>query len=47
MDMPSLYDKVVSVIEKSEDNRTDFECTELIGWFRNKSALFQTLKSGM
>ncbi|OWF40518.1 uncharacterized protein LOC110463646 [Mizuhopecten yessoensis] len=42
--MPSLYEKVVSVIEKDPDNRTDFDCQELIGWFRNKSPLFLSLK---
>lgn len=44
--MPSFYEKVVSVIEKPESLRTDFECQELIAWFRNKSSLFKTLKSG-
>ncbi|XP_076096852.1 uncharacterized protein LOC143067454 [Mytilus galloprovincialis] len=43
--MPSFYEKVVSVIEKPESLRTDFECQELIAWFRNKSSLFKTLKS--
>ncbi|XP_033760941.1 uncharacterized protein LOC117342790 [Pecten maximus] len=42
--MPSLYEKVVSVIEKNPDQRTDFDCQELIGWFRNKSPLFLSLK---
>lgn len=44
--MPSFYEKVVSVIEKPASLRTDFECQELIAWFRNKSSLFKTLKSG-
>lgn len=43
--MPSFYEKVVSVIEKPASLRTDFECQELIAWFRNKSSLFKTLKS--
>lgn len=44
--MPSLYDKVVSVIEKEPENRTDYECQELIYWFRLKSAVFSNLKPG-
>ncbi|KAL5004010.1 hypothetical protein ScPMuIL_017466 [Solemya velum] len=43
--MPSLYDKVVSVIEKDPENRTDFECQELVYWFRLKSAVFANLKA--
>ena len=44
--MPTLYEKVVSVIEKDIEDRNDFECQDLISWFRNKSSLFKTLKAG-
>ncbi|KAJ8309674.1 hypothetical protein KUTeg_011539 [Tegillarca granosa] len=43
--MPTMYEKVVSVIEKDPEQRNDFECVELISWFRNKSSLFQTVKA--
>lgn len=44
--MHTMYEKVVSVIEKPVEERTDIECTDLISWFRNKSSLFRSLKAG-
>ncbi|XP_048746285.2 uncharacterized protein LOC125658890 isoform X3 [Ostrea edulis] len=43
--MHTMYEKVVSVIEKPVEERTDIECTDLISWFRNKSSLFRSLKA--
>lgn len=44
--MPSVYEKVVSLIQKVPEKRVDFECVELIGWFRNKASVFQAVKGG-
>ncbi|XP_061171730.1 uncharacterized protein LOC133181212 isoform X2 [Saccostrea echinata] len=43
--MHTMYEKVVSVIAKPVEERTDIECLDLISWFRNKSSLFQSLKA--
>lgn len=44
--MHTMYEKVVSVIAKPVEDRTDIECMDLVAWFRNKSSLFQSLKAG-
>lgn len=43
--MHTMYEKVVSVIAKPVEDRTDIECLDLIAWFRNKSSLFRSLKA--
>lgn len=44
--MHTMYEKVVSVVAKPVEDRTDIECMDLVAWFRNKSSLFQSLKAG-
>ena len=41
-----MYEKVVSVIAKPMEERSDIECMDLVSWFRNKSSLFRSLKAG-
>lgn len=41
--MPSMYEKLLQVIVKSPDARTEYECQDLVPWFRNKSVVFETL----
>ncbi|KAK3596919.1 hypothetical protein CHS0354_031697 [Potamilus streckersoni] len=43
--MPSVYERVLSVIRKPPELRAEFECQELVSWFRNKSVLFRPLKT--
>jgi len=40
------YKTLVSVLAKAPEGRVEFECQELIPWFRNKSALFKDIKHG-
>lgn len=44
--MHTMYEKVVSVIAKPMEERSDIECMDLVSWFRNKSSLFRSLKAG-
>ncbi|XP_022341927.1 uncharacterized protein LOC111135827 isoform X2 [Crassostrea virginica] len=43
--MHTMYEKVVSVIAKPMEERSDIECMDLVSWFRNKSSLFRSLKA--
>lgn len=40
----SMYDKLLSVITKVPEARVEFECQELVPWFRNKCVLLESLK---
>lgn len=40
------YDAVVSVIRKPPSGRNDFMVNDLIAWFRKRSRLFESLKTG-
>ncbi|XP_046564428.1 uncharacterized protein LOC124273258 [Haliotis rubra] len=42
--MPSMYERVVAVVDRPPDLRTDFECQEFVPWFRNKATLFKSVK---
>ena len=42
----TMYEKLLQVIVKRPDARTEYECQDLVPWFRNKSVLFETLKPG-
>lgn len=44
--MAMTYQKVVGVISQPPDMRKDFEVNNLLPWFRKKSDLFRTLKTG-
>ncbi len=44
--MALTYEKVISVIEQSPENRKDFEVSNLLTWFKKKSDLFMKLKTG-
>ena len=44
--MPTIYDKVVGLISRDSEERTMFECQELVSWFRKKSKLFKDVKPG-
>ncbi|XP_014782896.1 cAMP-dependent protein kinase regulatory subunit isoform X1 [Octopus bimaculoides] len=41
---PSVYDKVIAVISKPQEQRTDFECHDLVPWIRKQNKLFSNLK---
>lgn len=43
--MALLYDKVVSVVSKQPEERTDTEIEQILPWFRKKSELFNSQKS--
>ena len=45
--MTSTYDRVVAVVSKPPDDRTESEADVLMPWFRKKSDLFANLKPGM
>lgn len=38
-----MYEKLIKVITKSPDARAEFECQDLVPWFKNKSVVFETL----
>lgn len=40
------YDQVISVLRKPTESRKDFEVNSLIPWFRKRSKLFESLKTG-
>ena len=40
------YDKVVSVITKDPDDRTDTDIQQIKSWFKKKSDLFNQLNDG-
>ena len=44
--MALTYEKVIAVISRPPDIRKDFEVNNLLPWFRKKSELFRTLKTG-
>lgn len=35
-----------TVLTKPPTFRTEFECQQFVSWFKNKTVLFRTLKSG-
>ncbi|GAB1600209.1 cGMP-dependent protein kinase egl-4-like [Argonauta hians] len=39
-----IYDKVISLISKPQEQRTDFECHYLVPWIRKQNKLFSNLK---
>lgn len=41
------YDAVVSVIRKPPSDRNDFMVNDLIPWFKKRSRLFESLKTGI
>lgn len=41
---PTVYEKVIAVISKAHEQRTDFECHELVSWIRKQNKLFANLK---
>lgn len=41
---PTVYEKVIAVISKVHEQRTDFECHELVSWIRKQNKLFANLK---
>ena len=45
--MALSYEKVIGVISQPPANRKDFEVNNLLHWFRKKSDLFKTLKTGV
>uniref|UniRef100_A0A0L8GA95 Uncharacterized protein n=1 Tax=Octopus bimaculoides TaxID=37653 RepID=A0A0L8GA95_OCTBM len=44
---PSVYDKVIAVISKPQEQRTDFECHDLVPWIRKQNKLFSNLKHAL
>lgn len=40
------YEQVISVLRKPPASRKDFEVNSLIPWFRKRSKLFESLKTG-
>ncbi|XP_041352079.1 uncharacterized protein LOC121370722 [Gigantopelta aegis] len=42
--MPTLYEKVVDLVVRPPTQRTDFQCQELVSWFRNKAKIFHNVK---
>lgn len=40
------YEQVISVLRKPPGSRKDFEVNSLIPWFRKRSKLFESLKTG-
>ncbi|XP_064601097.1 uncharacterized protein LOC135467261 [Liolophura sinensis] len=45
--MAHMYDRVVSVITKPAQERTDMEVEQILPWFRKKSDLFRNLRPGV
>ena len=44
--MAFLYDKVVSTVSRPPDERTDGMIEQILPWFRKKSELFKSQKTG-
>ena len=44
--MSLLYDKVVNIVSKPPDERTNGEIDAILPWFRKRSELFKSQKAG-